>query len=240
MASRFSERMKSVFATTRGMVVFIIVAVIVLGGLIIGVYLGYENCKYYSTDNAYISAALVPVTVYTSSQIISLDVSYGAYLERGQRIATVGLPRPSNPADVLGSKDTPMGRAAIESPVDGYVAAIWQYPGAIASPGAPIVTIYDVSSTWVMANVTEAQLYRIEPGQDVQITVDALGGTRLKGKVLGIAGATAATFSLLPQNNTTGNFVKVAQVVPVKISVENPANYVLIPGTSVEVKIDTR
>ena len=53
----------------------------------------------------------------------------------------------------------------------------------------------------------------------------------------GIGAATAATFSLMPQNNTTGNFIKVAQVVPVKISVENPDNHVLIPGASVEVKI---
>jgi multidrug resistance efflux pump len=233
MANTFGQRMKSVFATTRGTVIFIIVAVIVLGGIVTLGYLGYENYNYYTTDNAYVSAALVPVTAYTSSQIISLDVNYGAYLERGQRIATVGSPRPSNPADVLGSRDIPMGRAAIESPVDGYIAAIWLYPRAIVSPGAPIVTIYDISNTWVMANVTEAQLYRIEPGQEVAITVDALGGAKLRGKVLGIAGATAATFSLLPQNNTTGNFVKVAQVVPVKIAVENPANYVLIPGTSV-------
>ena len=65
-------------------------------------------------------------------------------------------------------------------------------------------------------------MYRIEPDQEVEISVDALNGARLKGRVIGIAGATAATFSLLPQNNTTGNFVKVAQVVPVKIAIENP------------------
>jgi multidrug resistance efflux pump len=240
MANTFNERIKSIFATTRNTVIFIIVAVVVLGGIITLAYLGYDNYKYYSTDNAYISAPLIPVVAYGQSQIISLDVNYGSYLEKGQRIATVGQPRPSNPADLLGSKDIPMGRANIESPIDGYVAAIWQYPGAVVGVGSPIVTLYDVSNTWVVANVTEAQLYRIEPDQDVEISVDALGGVKLKGKVIGVAGATAATFSLLPQNNTTGNFVKVAQVVPVKITIENPDNYILIPGSSVEVKIDTR
>jgi multidrug resistance efflux pump len=237
MAFSFNDTIKSVFATTRNTVIFIIAAVIVLGGIILGVYLGYESYKYYSTDNAYISAPLIPVVAYSGAQIISVDVIYGGYLEKGQQIATVGQPRSSNPADALGSKSVPMGRAVIESPVDGYVAAIWQYPGAVVGAGSPIVTIYDVSSTWVVANVIEAQLYKIEPGQDVEISVDALGGVKLKGKVIGIAGATAATFSLLPQNNTTGNFVKVAQVVPVRISIENPENYLLIPGTSVEVKI---
>jgi multidrug resistance efflux pump len=240
MANTFKDSIKSIFATRRGTVIFFIIAVVVAGGIAAGAFLGYENYKYYRTDNAYIGAPLIPVVAYTSSQIISLDVNYGAYIEKGQRVATVGMPRPSNPADVLGSREIPMGRAAIESPVDGYIAAIWQYPGAVVSPASPIVTIYDVSNIWVMANISEAQVYRIQPDQEVEISVDALGGTKLKGRVLGIAGASAATFSLLPQNNTTGNFVKVAQVVPVKISVENPGSYMLIPGTSVEVKIAIR
>jgi multidrug resistance efflux pump len=240
MANMFNERIKSIFATTRNTVIFIIVAIVVLGGIVTLAYFGYQNYRYYSTDNAYISAPLIQVVAYTSSQVISLDVNYGSYLERGQRIATVGQPRPSNPADLLGSKDIPMGRANIESPVDGYVAAIWQYPGAVVAAGSPVVTIYDVSNTWVVANITEAQVHRIQQDQDVEISVDALGGAKLKGKVIGVAGATAATFSLLPQNNTTGNFIKVAQVIPVKIAIENPDNYLLIPGSSVEVKIDTR
>jgi multidrug resistance efflux pump len=70
--------------------------------------------------------------------------------------------------------------------------------------------------------------------------VDSLGGTTLKGTVQGVAAATSATFSLLPQQNTASNFIKVAQVVPVKIAIENPQDYQLIPGTSVEVTIVTR
>jgi len=110
----------------------------------------------------------------------------------------------------------------------------------VVSAGQPVVTVYDISETWVIANVSELELYRILPGQEVEIKVDSLGGATLGGKVEGVAAATAATFSLLPQNNTTVNFIKVVQVVTVKISVANPGNYILVPGTSVEVKIDTR
>lgn len=149
----------------------------------------------------------------------------------------MGVPRPDSPADRQGLKEIPLGRASLDAPVSGYVAAVWSYPGQVVSPGASIVTLYDASNTWVMANVSEANLHRIQPGQEVEIKVDSLGGVNLKGRVDGIGAATAATFSLMPQNNTTGNFIKVAQVVPVKISVYNPGNYVLIPGTSVEVKI---
>jgi multidrug resistance efflux pump len=119
------------------------------------------------------------------------------------------------------------------------VAAVWSYPGQVVLPGASIITLYDISSTWVTANISEADLHRIQPGQPAEVAVDCLGGVRLKGRVDGIGAATAATFSLMPQNNTTGNFIKVAQVVPVKIAVDNPAGYVLIPGTSVEVRITT-
>lgn len=232
--------MKSLLSTTRGRVIFIVIAVVVVGAIVTGVLLGYQSYRYVSTDNARITAPLIYVTALNASQIISLDVQEGSYVEKGQKIATVGQPRPANPADRQGVKETPMGRATIESPVDGYVAAVWSYPGQVLGAGTYIVTLYDISDTWVIANISEGDLYRIEPGQDVEISVDSLGGLKINGKVEGISAATAATFSLLPQNNTTGNFIKVTQVVPVRISVENPGNYILIPGTSVEVKITTR
>jgi multidrug resistance efflux pump len=229
--------MKSGLSTTRGKVIFIVVLAVVLGGLVTLGYLGYQGYMFVSTDNARISAPLISVAALSSSQIISLDVDLGSYVEKGQRIATMGVPRPDSPADRQGLKEIPLGRASLDAPVSGYVAAVWSYPGQVVSPGASIVTLYDASNTWVMANVSEANLHRIQPGQEVEIKVDSLGGVNLKGRVDGIGAATAATFSLMPQNNTTGNFIKVAQVVPVKISVDNPGNYVLIPGTSVEVKI---
>jgi len=240
MANKFVESMKSRLSSTRGKVTFIIIAVVVVGGIIGGLYLWNESATYVSTDNARLAAPLIPVSTLSSCQVISLDVDYGSYVERGQRIATVGQPRPDNVSDRLGFKEIPMGRANIEAPVNGYVAAVWTYPGAMLGAGSPIVTIYDNSNTWVSANVEETKLHRIQPGQEVEITVDSLGGRKLRGKVVGISASTAATFSLLPQNTTTGNFIKVVQVVPVKISLENPANEVLVPGTSVEVKIRVR
>jgi len=240
MAAKLSERVKSGLSTTRGKVIFIVALVVVLGALVTFGFLGYQSYLYVSTDNARISAPLIAVPALAPSQIISLDVDLGSYVEKGQKIAVMGVPRPDSPADRQGLKDIPLGRASLDAPVSGYVAAVWSYPGQVVSAGASVVTLYDASNTWVMANISEADLHRVQPGQEAEVTVDSLGGARLKGKVDGISAATAATFSLMPQNNTTGNFIKVAQVVPVKISVDNPANYVLIPGTSVEVKILTR
>lgn len=240
MANKLVETMQGSLYTTRGRVTFSIVLIVLLGGMALGVYLWYENVTYVHTDNARLAAPLVPVSALSSCQVISLDVDTGSYVEKGQRIATVGQPRPDNVMDRQGYKEIPMGRAGIEAPVSGYIAAVWAYPGMLLGAGSPVVTIYDNSDTWVSANISEIELHRIEPGQDVEISVDSLGGRKLKGRVKGISAATAATFSLLPQNNTTGNFIKVVQVVPVKISLENPGNEVLMPGGSVEVKITVR
>jgi multidrug resistance efflux pump len=237
MANKIVDSMKSSLSSTRGRVMFIVVAVVILGGIALGAFLWHESATYVSTDNARLAAPLIPVSALSSCQIISMDVDYGSYVERGQKIATVGQPRPDDLSDRQGFKELPLGRASVEAPVSGYVAAVWTYPGALLGAGSPIVTIYDNSDTWVSANISETELHRIEPGQEVYITVDSLGGRKLKGAVVGISAATAATFSLLTQNNTTGNFIKVVQVVPVKISIENPGNDVLVPGTSVEVKI---
>jgi multidrug resistance efflux pump len=240
MANKLSDRMKSMLSSRIGRIIFFAACIFVIVAAAIGTFLWYESYKYVSTSNANISAPLISVGALAPCQIISLDTDYGSYVEKGQRIAVVGTPRSDNPVNMQGLKDVPIGRSDVESPVNGYVAAVWTYPGAVVSAGQPIITVYDISETWVLANVTETDIYRIRPGQEVQIAVDSLGGASLKGHVEGIAAATAGTFSIIPANNTTTNFIKVAQVVPVKISVENPANYVLIPGTSVEVKITTR
>lgn len=240
MANKLVETVKSRLSNTRGRVIFIVVLAVILGGITLGAYLWYESSTYVSTDNARLAAPLIPVSALSPCQVISIDVDNGSYVERGQKIATVGQPRPDNVVDRQGFKEIPMGRAGIESPVCGYVAAVWAYQGSLLGAGSPLVTIYDNSDTWVSANISETELHRIEPGQDVEITMDSLGGLKLKGKVVGISAATAATFSLLPQNTTTGNFIKVVQVVPVKISVENAGSHVLVPGTSVEVKIKVR
>ena len=240
MENEGTKTMRGLVSSRRGLVVIVIAAVLVLTGVVLGGNFWYQNRNYVSTDNARISAPLISVSTVASCQVISVDVELGSYVEKGQKVATVGQPRSASPADRQGLKDIPLGRAIVEAPVSGYVAAIWAYPGAVVSPGQPIVTLYDISNVWVTANIKETNIYRIEPGQQVEIKVDMLGGAKLKGKVEGVAAATAASFSLLPQNTTTANFTKVAQVVPVKIAIENPAGYLLVPGTSVEVRIAVR
>ena len=95
---------------------------------------------------------------------------------------------------------------------------------------------------WVTANFKETQLGKMQPGQPVNIEVDAFGDEKLTGRVGSFAGATGAKFSLLPPDNATGNYVKVVQRVPVRIELDknNPLYARLRPGLSATVAVDSQ
>lgn len=218
--------------------IYLILAIIVLGGSIYGVNSWYQVSHYVTTDNAEISAPLIQVTSISSGQLTSLNVDVGNWVDAGQSLAELGTPMYSDSGNKQGLSGTmPWVTAPIEAPVSGYVAAVWTYPGAIINAGMPVVTLYDDSSVWVNANIDENKISRIQTGQTVEVSVDSLGDAVLKGTVGGIVPVTASTFSLLPEQNTDSNFIKVAKVVTVKIYLDNPQGLLLIPGSSVEVKI---
>jgi membrane fusion protein (multidrug efflux system) len=103
------------------------------------------------------------------------------------------------------------------------------------------MAVTDRKDIWVVANFKETQVGKMKEGQSSEISVDAYGDESFKGRVVSIAQATGAKFSLLPPDNATGNFVKVAQRVPVKIIFADAAskNYPLRAGMSVSVTVNT-
>jgi membrane fusion protein (multidrug efflux system) len=106
-----------------------------------------------------------------------------------------------------------------------------------------LLAITELNDVWVVANFKETQLRDLRAGQNATVTVDAYGGRDFPGHVESISAATGATFSLLPADNATGNFVKVVQRVPVRIALDKlPAGSeaVLRPGMSVTVSVRTR
>ncbi|PYQ43683.1 MAG: hypothetical protein DMF77_09105 [Acidobacteria bacterium] len=122
----------------------------------------------------------------------------------------------------------------------------WNGPGSISStqvvqPGQPLLAIVPLDDIWVTANFKEGELRDIRPGQPVTIKVDAYGRD-YKGRVDSIAAATGARFSLLPPENATGNFVKVVQRVPVKITIDRgqDPDHLLRPGMSVVPTVHTK
>jgi membrane fusion protein (multidrug efflux system) len=113
----------------------------------------------------------------------------------------------------------------IVAPADGTVARKSVEPGQFVGPGTPLFGFVSSRERWVIANLKETEIAGVIPGRHVKIEVDALPGRDFEGEVESISPSTGAVFSLLPPDNSTGNFTKVVQRVPVRIR---------MPGLSVE------
>lgn len=113
----------------------------------------------------------------------------------------------------------------ILAPCDGTTGRKDLQEGQLVQPGQTLVDLVDENDRWVMANYKETQTSHMAEGQPVEIEVDAIPGVVFKGIVKSISRATGASFSLIPQDNSAGNFVKVEQRIPVRIefSKENRA-----------------
>ena len=201
----------------------------------------YNGQHFVSTDNALVSGDLVQVTPTNAGRVTGIRVDVGDVVKKDQPIGSVEVPAASSLGLTAGGSGPVQGtRITLEltSPVYGVVVAKPAAVGDMIAPGQPVVSVVDLGKLWVTANVDEAQIRRVDVGQPVDVHVDALGKT-LKGTVMAITPASAATFSLLPQNNASGNFTKVSQRVPVKIAVDY-AGEMLFPGTSAEITIQVR
>jgi len=123
----------------------------------------------------------------------------------------------------------------ILAPQDGYITRKSVENGVNIQPGQPLMALVTLSDAWVIANYKEAQVASIRPGQKVEFSVDAYPGRKLTGTVESIMAGTGAAFSLLPPENATGNYVKVVQRVPVKITIDKNSDpeHLLRVGMSV-------
>lgn len=105
----------------------------------------------------------------------------------------------------------------IVAPCDGYTSRKEIQTGQLVQQGQTLLDIVDSSDIWIAANYRETQLRHIAPGSDVEIKVDAIPGITFEGKVVSLSKASGASLSVLPQDNSAGNFVKVRQRIPVRI-----------------------
>lgn len=97
------------------------------------------------------------------------------------------------------------------------------HPGQLVQPGQTLLSMIDQEEVWVMANYRERQMKNIRPGAKVRISVDGVPDEEYTGTVESVSDATGASYSMFPQNNATGNFVKTEQRIPVRISLKGNA-----------------
>jgi membrane fusion protein (multidrug efflux system) len=133
-------------------------------------------------------------------------------------------------------------RNAIVAPIGGYVAQRSVQVGSRVQPGQALLTIIALHDLWIDANFKESQLAHIRIGQPAKVESDLYGGSvEFEGKVIGLGAGTGSSFALLPPQNASGNWIKVVQRVPVRISID-PKQLEKTPlriGLSTAVKVDT-
>lgn len=153
-----------------------------------------------------------------------------------QQIANISLAEASMDLATLDLSYT-----VITAPADGYTSRRTIQEGQLVQPGQTLLSIVDENEVWVIANYKETQTAKMKLGDKVKITVDAIPGIEYIGRIEAISNATGAQYSIVPQDNATGNFVKVEQRIPVKIcfTADNSPEHIrrLRAGLNVECKL---
>ncbi|MGA2297334.1 MAG: HlyD family secretion protein [FCB group bacterium] len=142
----------------------------------------------------------------------------------------------------IGVIETQLKNTKIYAPFNGIVAKRWLLPGDVAQPGQSILTLTNNNRFWVISFLEETKMSDVHLNSKSLFTIDAIPGVTFYGKIYEIGSNTASQFSLIPPNNAAGNFTKVTQRIPVKISIDgvdkkNLSDYKILAGMSVVVKI---
>jgi membrane fusion protein (multidrug efflux system) len=135
--------------------------------------------------------------------------------------------------------DLRLQETKILSPISGTISKRLADQGQVVQVGQPLLIVNNPGEKWVVANVEETKIRRVQPGARVAVEVDAFPGNSFEGQVEFIGSAASSEFALLPSENPSGNFIKVTHRIPVRVSVKDPKNK-LIPGMMVVVDIEAK
>lgn len=134
-----------------------------------------------------------------------------------------------------------LSRNTLLAPITGYIAKRSVQVGQRVAPGTPLLSVVPLNALWVDANFKEVQVAKMRIGQPVELYSDVYGSSiKYHGKVAGLSAGTGAAFALLPTQNASGNWIKVVQRIPVRITLD-PKDLEAHPlrvGLSMQVEVD--
>jgi multidrug resistance efflux pump len=217
-------RRKMKRSTRIALLVVLVVAVLIAAGITATYFINSRN--YVTTDNAQIDGDKISINAPTSGTLIDWRATQGTEVHKDEVVGRI---------KIQGGFVQP--QQSIRAPGDATVVVDNGVEGAFVPAGTQLAVAYNYSRIFVTARVDETDIDSVRPGQQVDISVDAYPDATITGTVSEIQGGAAGVFSLFPQANTSGNFQKVTQVIPVKIAISNPGNVALVPGMNVYVKI---
>ncbi|WP_316741333.1 HlyD family secretion protein [Pedobacter antarcticus] len=182
------------------------------------------------------AAYLKAQAMQQSSSSSSSGLKTRAFAERKQVSVAKNLILKKE-AELVAAKER-LRHAFIIAPFDGIITRRNIQSGQFITIGQSLCAIINHKELWVTANFKETQMNKIKLGQKVEISVDAFHDQSLSGTIESYGGATGSRFALIPPDNATGNFIKIAQRFPVRIKLDSKSGYnQLYPGLSVFVKV---
>lgn len=210
--------------TRIGLIVIGAIALVAAVALIANWMINAAN--YVTTDNAQVDGTQISVNAPASGTLTNWTATMGTQLKSQEVVGRIAMQTGYMQPQLL-----------VRAPADGVVAVNNGVNGAFVAAGTQLAIAYNPSDVFVTARVDETDINDVRIGQAVDISVDAFPNTTLTGHVVEIKTGAAGVFSLFGQSNTTGNFQKVTQVIPVKISIDDRQNLALVPGMNVTAKI---
>jgi len=216
------------------------IAVVVLAG-IVGYY-WYQGFRYVSTDDARVAANVVSVNPEIAGKILEWRVKEGDMVQKDdilgrQDLGTALTSGALNPQNLGAVAGVAAEKAVLRAPIAGQVILSTAVVGEMAVPGMSLAVIADTDGLYISANIKEGDIARVKIGLPVDFWVDAFHGRLFHGRVETIGRATSSTFSLLPAQNGGGNYTKVVQVIPIKVSILDAGNARLMIGMNSYIKI---
>jgi multidrug resistance efflux pump len=195
---------------------------LVIGGVVATSYV-LQNA-HVSTDNAQIDGDKISVTAPADGTLVAWDATQGSTVRKNQVIGRIEMGGGFGQAQRL-----------IRAPSDGTVARDNVVEGAVVLAGTELAVAYDLTDIVVTARVDETDIDSVRLGRQVDISVDAYPDLTFTGYVREIQYGTEGVFTA--QANTTANFQRLTQVIPVKITITDRKDLTLVPGMNVIVKI---
>ncbi|MDN4617517.1 HlyD family efflux transporter periplasmic adaptor subunit [Paenibacillus sp. PsM32] len=214
----------------RKIVLSILIVLLVISGGTLGYYYWYQGTHFVKTEDARISATQYKVMPQITAELNHIDVEEGDVLKRNEPIAE---------QDVSGLDSSMISKSVLRSPIDGTVLKVYSKEHEIGTPSSPVAIVADMNDLYVSTNIEETDINRVKAGQVVDVSLDADGDYKIQGKIRKIGEASNSVFATIAATNTSGNFNKVTQRIPVEIALNVPKDLKLIPGTNVVVKIHT-
>jgi multidrug resistance efflux pump len=225
----------------RTVIILVIAIAVVAAGGIIGYY-AYQGYRYVSADDARVASNVVAVSPEIAGKVLEWRVKEGDMVDKdevlGRQDLEAALTSGAINAQAMGSVAGVVAeKAVLRAPIAGQVILSDAVVGEMAVPGMSLAVIADIDGLYISANIKEGDIARVKIGLPVDIWVDAYHRRLFHGRVETIGRATSSTFSLLPTQNGGGNYTKVVQVIPIKVSILDQGDARLMIGMNSYIKI---